>query len=122
MKNIWNMTKIKKLSYLKSWDINSLYRWKMSQKLIVNDLKWAEDIYELNEGIMKNCNNESDKGYFLWGDVQFPEDLHNLHDKLHFFPEEMEIEKVGKLVGDLHDKEEYVIHIRNLKKAFTHSR
>ena len=33
------MTKIKKLSYLKSWDIKSLYRWKMSQKLIVNDLK-----------------------------------------------------------------------------------
>ena len=27
------------------------------------------------------------------------------------------IEKVEKLVANLHDKTEYVIHIRNLKKA-----
>ena len=119
MTNIWNiMPKIKKLSYLKYWGTNNLYGWKLSQKLTVNDLKLAEDIYEFNEDIIKNCDNESDKGYFLWGEVQFPEDLHNLHKKLHFFPEGMEIEKVGKLVGDLHDKDEYVIHIRNL----THSR
>ena len=29
----------------------------------------------------------------------------------------MKIEKVEKLVANLHDKEEYVIHIRNLKQA-----
>ena len=32
----------------------------------------------------------------------------------------MKIEKVGKLVANLHDKEEYVIHIRNLKQALKH--
>ena len=32
----------------------------------------------------------------------------------------MKIEKVEKLVSNLHDKTEYVIHIRNLKQALNH--
>ena len=32
----------------------------------------------------------------------------------------MKIEKVEKLVVNLHDKTEYVIHIRNLKQALNH--
>ena len=32
----------------------------------------------------------------------------------------MKIEKVEKLVANLHDKEEYVIHIRDLKLALNH--
>ena len=32
----------------------------------------------------------------------------------------MKIEKVEKLVANLHDKKEYVIHIKYLKKALKH--
>ena len=32
----------------------------------------------------------------------------------------MKIEKVGKLIANLHDKTEYVIHIRNLKQTLNH--
>ena len=32
----------------------------------------------------------------------------------------MKIEKVEKLVANLHDKEQYVIHIRQLKQALNH--
>ena len=32
----------------------------------------------------------------------------------------MKIEKVEKLVANLHDKTEYVIHIRNLKQALNY--
>ena len=32
----------------------------------------------------------------------------------------MKIEKVEKLVANLHDKTEYVMHIRNLKQALNH--
>ena len=32
----------------------------------------------------------------------------------------MKIEQVEKLVVNLHDKTEYVIHIRNLKQALNH--
>ena len=32
----------------------------------------------------------------------------------------MKIEKVKKLVANFHDKEEHVMHIRNLKQALNH--
>ena len=32
----------------------------------------------------------------------------------------MKIEKVEKLVANLHDKTEYVIHMRNLQQALNH--
>ena len=64
---------------------------------------------------MKNYNEERDKGYFLEVDVQYLEKLHELHNDLAFLPEIRNIEKVEKLVDNLHDKTEYFIHIRNLK-------
>ena len=39
----------------------------------------------------------------------------------HFLLERMKIEIVEKLVANLHDKSEYVIHIRNLKQALNES-
>ena len=43
--------------------------------------------------------------------------LHELHNDLPFLLERMKIEKVEKLVANLPDKTEYVIHIRKLKQA-----
>ena len=43
------------------------------------------------------------------------ETLNELHNELPFLTERMKIEKVEILVANLHDKIEYVIHIRNLK-------
>ena len=37
-----------------------------------------------------------------------------------FLSERMKIKKVGKVVGILHDKTEYIIHIRNLKQTLNH--
>ena len=39
---------------------------------------------------------------------------------LPFLSEKMKFEKVGKLIANLHDKTEYVTHIRNLKQALNH--
>ena len=39
---------------------------------------------------------------------------------LSFLPERIKIEKVEKLVANLHDKTKYFIHIRNLKQALNH--
>ena len=68
---------------------------------------------------MKNLNEENDEGHVLEIDVQvqYPEKLRELHNGLSFLPERMKIEKVKKLVANLDDKTEYVIHIRNLKQA-----
>ena len=43
-----------------------------------------------------------------------------LHNDLPLLLERIKIEKVKKLVANLHDKTEYVIHIRNLKEALNH--
>ena len=85
----------------------------MSQKLPVNNFEWIENF-------MKNCNEESDEGYFLDTDVQHLEKLHEFHNDLPFLPERMKIEKVEKLVVNSHDKNEYVILIRNLKQPLKH--
>ena len=49
-------------SYLKYWDVNNFYSWAMSNKLLVNDFKWVEDIPEFNESFVKSYNEESDEG------------------------------------------------------------
>ena len=69
---------------------------------------------------MKNYSEESNEGYFLEVDVQYLEKLHKLHNDLPFLLERIKIEKVKKLLANLHDKTEYAIHIRNLKEALSH--
>ena len=110
----------KESSYLKYWDVNNLYGWPMSQKLPVNKFEWVEDTSQFNEDFIKNYNEESDEGYFLEVDVQYPENLHEFHNDLPFLPERMKLGKIGKLVTNLYDKNGYVIHIRNLKQAINH--
>ena len=83
----------------------------MSQKLPVNKFEWIKDISQFHEDFIKNYNKESDKGYFLEVDLQYLEKLHDLHNDLPYLPERMKIEKVEKLVANLHDKTEHVIHI-----------
>ena len=109
--------KSKESSYLKYGDVSNLYGWEMSQKRPVNKFEWMEDTSQFNEYFIKNYNEESDEGFFLEVDVQYPEKLHELYNNLSFLPERMKIEKVEKLVTNLHDKNEYVIHIRNSKQA-----
>ena len=46
--------------------------------------------------------------------------IHELHNDLPFLPERMTTRKGKKLVAHLHDKTEYVIHIRNLKQPLHH--
>ena len=55
----------------------------MSEKFVINDFKWVEDISEFNEDFRKSYNDESDEGYFLEVDVQYPKSLHNFHIDSH---------------------------------------
>ena len=83
----------KELTYLQYRDVNNLYRWAMSQKLLVNNFKWIEDISQFNEDFIKSYNEKSDEGYFLEVDVQYPDKLHEFHNDLPFLLERM---KSGK--------------------------
>ena len=66
----------------------------------------------LMKALKKSYNEETDEGYFLEVNVQYPEKLHDLHNELPFLPERMKIEKIKKLIGNLLGKTEYVIHIK----------
>ena len=78
-----------------------------------NFFEWITDTSQFNQDFIRNYNEESDEGYFLEVDVQYLEKLHQLHNDLLFLPERMKTEKVGKLAANLHDKTEYVIHIKS---------
>ena len=107
-------------SYLTYLDANNLYGWAMSQKLPVNGFKWENDLSRFNEDFIKNYNENSDIGYFLEVDVEYPKKLFGSHKDLPFLPERKKLEKVEKLVCSIEDKEKYVIHIRALKQALNH--
>ena len=100
---------------------NNLYGWTMSQKLPVNGFKWVNyDLSRFNEDFIKNYNENSDVGYFLEVDVEYPKKLFSSHKELPFLLERRKLEKVEKLVCSIEDKEKYVIHIRRLKQALNH--
>ena len=46
--------------------------------------------------------------------------MFELYNDLRFFPEGMIVDIAEKFVANMHDKKEYVIHIRNLKQALNH--
>ena len=64
--------KNKESSYLQYWDVNNLYLWSMSQKMPVKNFKWVKDTSKFDKSFIKSYNEESDKGYFLEVDVQYP--------------------------------------------------
>ena len=88
----------------------------MSQKLPVNNFEWIKDTCQSDEDFIKNYNEESDEGNFPEVNAQC-EKIHEFDDNLPFLSERTKIKKVEKLATTLHDKSEYVIHIRNLKQA-----
>ena len=92
----------------------------MLQKLPLNNFEWIKNTSQVNEDFIKRYNEESDKGCSLDVSVQYPENYYELHNDLPFLPEKMKIEKIENLVVHLHDKTEYVKHIRNLKQGLNH--
>ena len=53
-------------------DANNLYGWAMSQKLPVNDFKWVKNVSKFNEDFIKKYEENSNTGYFLEVDVEYP--------------------------------------------------
>ena len=66
-----------------------------------------------------NSYENSNKGYFLEVDVEYPKDLFNLHKDIPYLPEKNKLVKIKKLVCGIEDKKN-VVHIRALKQALNH--
>ena len=92
----------------------------MSEKLPVRDLKWVKNVSKIGEDFIKNYDEDGDIGYFLNVDIEYLRELHDLHSDLLFLPGRMKLNKCNKLVCNLYDKNNYVVHIRALKQALKH--
>ena len=82
-----NYVKSIESSFIEYLDANNLYGWAMSQKLPVNGFKWVKNLSQFNESFIRNYDENSDIGYFLEVDIDYPEKLFNLHKDLPFLPE-----------------------------------
>ena len=78
--------------------------------------KWVD----VNPNEISELATRTDKGYLLEIDVSYPKELHNPRNDLPFMCERMEIDGVEKLVLNLRDKKNYVIHIQALNQALQH--
>jgi hypothetical protein len=102
-------------SYIPYLDANNLYGWAMSQYLPTGGFKWITDDVDVTEVSDTSC-----KGYILEVDLEYPSELHDLHNDYPMAPESMELGGVRKLVPNLQNKTNYVIHYRALKQCLSH--
>ena len=109
----YDKTKLSKfLMYL---DANNLYGWAMTQKLPVHSFKWMS-----NKEIENIYNNRIVQVWektpcILEVDLEYPEELHDLHNDYPLCPERVECDNgVKKLIPNLRHKNNYVIHYKNL--------
>ena len=87
-------------SFLQYLDANNLYGWAMSQPYPTGGFRWVSvQPNDVNELVKRK-----DKGYLLEVDVTYPKGLHDSHNDLPFICKKMKINKIEKLVPNLHDK------------------
>ena len=94
---------IQNLSYL---DANNLYGWAISKQHPTFGFEWMTDD-ELDDWKHLSCIFEVD--------LEYREDLPNLHIDNPLAPERVKIGNVEKLIPNLNNKTNYVVYYENLK-------
>ena len=112
--------------------MNNLYGWAMSEYLPYEGFKWLKNIDKFD---IMSISVKSPIGYFLEVDLEYPDQLHELHNDFPLAPEQFAVfndilskyckkiadkckTKVGdikKLIPNLVKKTNYVVHYRNLQ-------
>ena len=120
--------------YIMYLDANNLYGWAMSQYLPTGNFKWLSQKRIKKTNLGKYTENNK-KRLILEVDLEYPQELHNLHNDFPLGPEKIKVAKdmlsdyckqiadkfnissglVHKLIPTLNDKEKYILHYRNLQ-------
>ena len=110
--------------------MNNLYGWAMSVYLTYGGFKWLKTVGEFD---VMSISEKSLIGYFFEVDLEYPDELHELHDDYPLASEKFAVSsdmlsnyckkiadthetKVGdvkKLIPNLSSKTNYVVHYRN---------
>lgn len=113
-------------NYLIYFDVNNLYGWAMTQSLPISNYSWYydEDLSNVQniQRIILNTPNDADYGFLLEVDLEYPKELHDLHNDYPFCCEHLATgeSKDEELVLTLYEEYHYVIHYRMLKLALQH--
>ena len=122
-------------SYVMYLDANNLYGWAMSQLLPSGVFNWLTQ-QDISIFKVEEISDDSEEGYILQVDLQYPTELHDLHNDYPLAPEKIKISpnmlssycqqlsedlnfnnsSVPKLVPNLQNKTNYVVLYRNLKQ------
>ena len=97
---------VKEYKFISYLDANNLYGWAMSKQLPPSGFEWMTDD-ELDDQKQLSC--------FLEVDLEYPEHLHDLHNDYPLAPERVKIGNVEKLIPNLNNKTNYVVHYKKLK-------
>ena len=120
--------------YIMCLDFNNLYGWAMSQYLPSGNFRWMTD-KEINKIDLGKYKANGKKGLILEVDLEYPQELHNLHNDYPVTPEKIKVSsgmlseyckkiaekykisigQVNKPIPTLRDKKEYVLHYRHLQ-------
>ena len=93
--------------YITYLDANNPYGWAMSKPLPTHGFKWMK-VSKLETWEKHSC--------ILKVDLEYPNSLPNLHSDYPLAPEQIEVNKVLKLIPNLGDKKKYILHYENLKQ------
>ena len=119
--------------YIMYLDANNFYGWAMSQYLPTGCFRWLTE-KEVNKIDLAKYKEDSKIGMILEVDLEYPQELHDLHNDCPLAPEKMKVTKemlssyyesirekfnisigqVHKLIPTLNKKEKYVLHYRNV--------
>ena len=95
-------------------DANNLYGWGMSQKLPFKNFRWLDEA-KLANFDPTLINTEDDTAYILQVDLEYPKELHDVHNDYPLAPEPFKIKKIDKLTTNLYNKTKYILHLKNLQ-------
>ncbi|KAJ8917969.1 hypothetical protein NQ315_002664 [Exocentrus adspersus] len=107
-------------SFITYLDATNLYGHSMSQRLPTGGFTWVNESGIKNFDVME-VSDESRYGFILEVDVDYPEELHDKHTDLPFLAENIvppnSKSKLKKLIPNLYNKRNYVIHYKTLQQA-----
>lgn len=99
-------------------DVNNLYGDSMRRCLPIDIFRWLDN-NEIIQFDVTSTQSDSNVGYFLEVDLEYPRHLHNTHNDYPFCGETKKPPggKTKKLLLTLQNKSNYVIHYLNLKQC-----
>ena len=78
----------KQSTFITYLDKNNLYGWSMSEYLPYKEFEWVENVDGFN---VNSINEKSEIGYFLEVDLEYPDELHELHNDYPLAPEKLAV-------------------------------